>query len=78
MYNGTRAPTMLLLRTEAASVLPFFCAPPVRPPNIPSVDWTRSQGDDYGALTFQRSRATLTYQIKMRLGNQHIRRIHYE
>lgn len=69
---------MLLLPTEVASVFPFFCATPVMPLNIPSVDWTRSQEYDQGALTFQSPHEHLTYQTKMCLGDQHTRRSHHE
>ena len=49
-----RANTYLFLPTGPASVLPCFCILPVRPPNIPSVDLTRSQADDDGDLKLQR------------------------
>ena len=58
---GTRATTTLLLPTEAASALPFFCATPVMPLNIPSVDWTRSQAYANGDLILQRPHEYLTY-----------------
>src|SRR5438270_7050113 len=53
-----RANTRLFLPTEPASVFPCFCIFPVMPLNIPSVDLTRSQAYDNGALLVQRPHRT--------------------
>jgi hypothetical protein len=60
-YNWKRVTTCLFLPTGAALALPCFCAFPVMPLNIPSVDLTRSQGYDDGDLT---ARNTLTYNTQ--------------
>ncbi len=53
-----RAPICLFLPTGTASALPCSCLLPARPPNIPSVDLTRSQGYHIGHLPFQRPHQT--------------------
>ena len=53
-----RANTYLFLPTGPASVLPCFCILPVRPPNIPSVDLTRSQAYDDGDLIWSETART--------------------
>ena len=64
----TRAVTTLFLPTGTASVFPCFCIFPVMPLNIPSVDLTRSQAYDNGALLVQRPHRTNNPDLPHRKG----------
>ena len=59
---------MLCLPTETASVFPCFCLFSAMPPNIPSVDLTRSQADNDGDLPVQRPHRTNNPDLPHRKG----------